>query len=121
MTIGMSGDQTWSLMFHHTTSKLKHALTQSSQDLASGKIGNLAAHNRPALSKVAYLDTVAAQTSAFETVLNDQRMFALDDAIKLYADLDRFVSQIETGQISDSFQKLRLILRKVQSVRTAKA
>ena len=25
--------------------------------------------------KVAYLDTVAAQTSAFETVLNDQRMF----------------------------------------------
>lgn len=46
---------------------------------------------------------------------------ALDDAIKLYADLDRFVSQIETGQISDSFQKLRLILRKVQSVRTAKA
>lgn len=75
MTIGMSGDQTWSLMFHHTTSKLKHALTQGSQDLASGEIGNLAAHNRPALSKVAYLDTVAAQTSAFETVLNDQRMF----------------------------------------------
>lgn len=75
MTIGMSGDQTWSLMFNHTTSKLKHALTQGSQDLASGEIDNLAAHNRPALSKVAYLDTVAAQTSAFETVLNDQRMF----------------------------------------------
>jgi flagellar motor protein MotB len=43
---------------------------------------------------------------------------ALDEAVKLYPDLDAFIGQIETGSIQDSFQKLRLLLRKSQSPKT---
>lgn len=42
----------------------------------------------------------------------------LDDAIKAYPDLDKFIGQIETGTIEDSFKKLRLLLRKLRPAPT---
>lgn len=76
MTFATTSNQSWPLIFTRSTALLQNTILTKTSETTSGTIHDLGREKPTALSKVAYLDAMTAQTSAFRTVLNDRSMFA---------------------------------------------